>query len=133
MRSRLRRLVQNITRAGRGPTLVLTVAIGSLQGRRRAHAPDSDWQARIDTTWGPGLPTERKLEIFDKFWTTIDERFAAFQGLDVDWAALRDRYRPEIAAGVSRGRFAGIMGHLSLALRDAHTIARDVGVGPTPP
>src|SRR5829696_1600690 len=48
-----------------------------------AQAPDSKWQSAIDATWGPGLPTERKLEIFDEFWTTIDERFAAFQDLDV--------------------------------------------------
>jgi hypothetical protein len=116
--------------------LVLAAAVGVSAGptaTARAQAPESQWREAIDARWGPGLPTERKLEIFDTFWTTIDERFAAFQGLDVDWAALRDRYRPEIAAGVSRGRFAGIMGHLSLALRDAHTIARDVGVGPTPP
>ena len=32
-------------------------------------------------------------------------------------AGLRDRYRPEVAAGVSRGRFAAIMGQLTLALR----------------
>jgi hypothetical protein len=78
------------------------------------------------------LATERKLEIFVEFWTTIDQRFAAFHGLDVDWAALRDRYRPEIAAGVSRGRFAAIMSHLALALRDGHTFANDQGVFNTP-
>jgi hypothetical protein len=98
----------------------------------RAQAPASKWQAAIDATWGPGLPTERKLEIFDKFWTTIDERFAAFPGIDVDWAALRDRYRPEIAAGVSRGRFAAIMSHLALALRELHTVAFDLPVLQTP-
>lgn len=93
-----------------------------------AQAPDSKWQPAINARWGPGLPTQRKLEIFDEFWTTIDERFAAFHGLDVDWAALRERYRPEIAAGVSRGRFAAIMSQLALALRDSHTFANDQGV-----
>jgi hypothetical protein len=44
----------------------------------------------------------------------------------VDWAALRLRYRPEVAAGVSRGRFAAIMNHLALALRESHTQANDV-------
>jgi hypothetical protein len=98
----------------------------------RAQAPDSKWQPAINATWGPGAPTERKLAIFDAFSKTIDERFAAFQGLDVDWAALRDRYRPEIAAGVSEGRFAGIMTHLALALREQHTIAGDLPVLLTP-
>ena|GEM_PF-2687776 len=85
----------------------------------------SDWPQAIDSIWGSGQPTETKLAIFDKFWKTVDERFACFQGLDVDWTALRDRYRPEIAAGVSRGRFAAIMNHLSLALRESHTGAFD--------
>src|SRR5215207_3177781 len=135
MRRRLRRLALNITRAGRGPMLVLAVAIGlalGLASTARSQAPASKWQTAIDTTWGPGLPTDRKLEIFDAFWTGVDARFAAFQGLDVDWAALRDLYRPEIAAGVSRGRFAAIMGHLALALRELHTFAFDLPVLQTP-
>lgn len=81
---------------------------------------------------GPGLPTERELEIFEEFWTTIDQRFAAFQDLDVDWAGLHERYQPEIAAGVSRGRFAAIMSHLALALRDSHTFANEPGRVNTP-
>jgi len=107
--------------------LALTAGLAPQAG---GEAPASKWQAAIDVRWGPGAPTERKLELFDQFWKTIDERFAAFQGIDVDWAALRDRYRPEIAAGVSRGRFAGIMSHLALALRDSHTTAVDRVVAP---
>jgi hypothetical protein len=92
----------------------------------RAQAPHSRWQEAIDATWGPGLPTARKLEIFDGFWKAVDEKYAVFHDLDVDWAALRDRYRPEVAAGVSRGRFAAIMSQLSLALGDGgHTFAFD--------
>jgi hypothetical protein len=83
----------------------------------------------IDAFWGPGLPTARKLQIFDQFWQTIDSYFACFQGIeDVDWAGLRERYRPQVAAGVSRGRFAGIMNHLSIALRESHTQALDAEV-----
>src|SRR5262245_20225778 len=82
----------------------------------------------VDLVWGPGLPTAEKLRIFDTFWQYVDERFAAFQGVTVDWTALRDRYRPEIAAGVSRGRFAAIVNHISLALRDSHTIPLDFDV-----
>lgn len=85
-----------------------------------------DWRQAIDTIWGDGLPTQDKLNIFDEFWRTVDWNFACFQGLDVDWKALRDRYRPEIAAGVSRGRFAAIMNHLALALRESHTRATDI-------
>src|SRR5215207_1081214 len=53
----------------------------------------------IDATWGNGLSTARKLEIFDTFWTTVDRELATFQGIeDVDWSALREQYRPEVAA-----------------------------------
>ncbi len=83
-------------------------------------------RAAIDAYWGEGLPTQTKLAIFDKFWSHADQRFAAFQGIEVDWSALRERYRSEIAAGVSRGRFAAIMNHLALALRDSHSHAYDL-------
>lgn len=83
-------------------------------------------RAAVDAVWGPGLTTKIKLEIFDKFWNYVDVKFAAFHGIEVDWAQLRDRYRPEVAAGVSRGRFAAIINQMSLALRDGHTIPLDL-------
>jgi len=94
-------------------------ALGSLttpEGRRSA----------IDAYWGPGPSSAEKLATFDKFWAYADAKFAAFQGIDVDWTSLRTRYRGEIAAGVSRGRFAAIMNQLALALRDSHTQADDI-------
>jgi hypothetical protein len=43
----------------------------------------------------------------------------------VNWDSLRTVLRSRIQAGVSRGRFAGIMNHLMLALRESHSIATD--------
>jgi hypothetical protein len=86
----------------------------------------ADRRAAVDAVWGPGLPTAQKLEIFDKFWNAVDTQFAAFHGIDDDWAALRARYRPEVAAGVSRGRFAAIINRMSLSLREGHTIPLDL-------
>ncbi len=83
------------------------------------------WAELIDETWGAGRSTGEKLIFFDTFWDAIDREFACFQDLDVDWDALRDEYRPEVASGVSKGRFAAIMDRLSLALLEAHTIALD--------
>ncbi len=83
-----------------------------------------DWQLLIDEAWGPGESTRVKLGAFDGFWDLIDKEFAAFQGIDVDWDALRIRYRAEVADSVSLGRFAAIMNHLSLALRESHTRAQ---------
>jgi len=100
------------------PRLSAPLSLTSPQDRRQA----------IDAYWGPGLSTADKLTLFDQFWQYADAKYAAFQGVNVDWAALRYQYRREIAAGVSRGRFAGIMNHLSVALRDSHTQAFDVPV-----
>ena len=94
------------------------VALTSPEDRRQA----------VDAFWGEGLSTAEKLELFDRFWQYADGKFAAFQGIAVDWAALRSRYRSEIEGGVSRGRFAAIMNHLALALRDSHTKALDLPV-----
>lgn len=92
------------------------------------HKTDTDWAALIDATWGPGIPPADQLTTFDLFWDDVDERFACFHDIDDTWHDLRDQYRPEVAGGVSRGRFAGILGQLSMSLRESHTRARDYGV-----
>ena len=89
----------------------------------------TDWAQRIDQTWGPSpWSTDRLLDLFDTFWSKIDRSFACFQGLDVDWAALRTSARAEIQDGISRGRFAAIMNHMAFALRESHTVIQDPGV-----
>src|SRR5262249_20632102 len=95
-----------------------STAFGSMTPAQRRQA--------IDAIWGPGAPTADKLAIFHTFWNYVDAHYAAFQNSTVDWAALRDKYRPEVAAGVSRGRFAAIMNQLSLALRESHSQADDI-------
>ena len=80
-----------------------------------------EWQALIDERWGKGLSTSEKLSIFDKFWNRIDQYYAGFPNSDVDWDSLKNKYRPEVVNGVSRGRFNAIMNHISLALHEAHT------------
>ncbi len=80
-----------------------------------------DWRRVIDSTWGPGLPTATKLQIFDAFWNKINAEFACFHDIQDNWLALKNQYRPEVAAGVSKGRFAAIMNVLALSLRDLHT------------
>ena len=94
---------------------------------------EKDWETIIDTTWGSGLPTAEKLEIFDSVWTLIDYKYACFQNLDLDWNALRNLYRPEIENGVSRGRFAAILNYMCLKLNEAHTWFTDVEVNVATP
>jgi hypothetical protein len=73
------------------------------------------------------------LELFDLAWNALNSVYAAFQNLEVDWDSLRSVYRPEIEAGVSRGRFAAIMNHLTLALEEMHTCLDDIGVNQSTP
>jgi C-terminal processing protease CtpA/Prc len=106
--------------AARVPARTARPSIGAMSAPRRRQA--------VDEYWGPGPSTAEKLERFDKFWQYADEHYATFHGIKVDWAALRRRYRSEVAAGVSRGRFAAIMNHLALALRESHTQPLDLPV-----
>ena len=93
-----------------------------------------DWAALIDATWGDGtLTTFQRLALFNDFWDTIDESFACFQDLDVDWLAVKNTYLAEIFGGVSKGRFSAIMNQLSLALRESHTFITDLDVSLTNP
>lgn len=92
------------------------------------HYTKNDWAVIIDSTWGTGLPTAQNLAIFDLAWNNIDQGYGAFMNMYINLDSLRNVYRPEIQAGVSRGRFAAIMNHLAYALKDAHTLIEDMPV-----
>jgi hypothetical protein len=103
---------------------VLTLALTSISNRGQTI---TDWRAAIDSTWGVGISTSEKLAIFDNFWTTIDEEYAGFNNLDVDWDSLNS-YRDTVAAGVSRGRFYGIISYMWMQLLERHTALFDRGI-----
>ena len=88
--------------------------------KRPGRYTKKDWRDLIDSVWGPGLPTADKLQVFDFFWNTIDQTWGGFANLEVNWDSLKTVYRAEVAAGVSRGRFAGILGRLTIALQEHH-------------
>ncbi len=109
--------------------LCLTTKVCS-QERLGKHTVD-EWRHIIDTTWGSGETTEEKLRIFDLFWNAVDQQYAGFNGIQDRWQELRS-YRDTVALGVSRGRFAGICGHLVGSLFDVHMGMSDIGVSTTP-
>jgi hypothetical protein len=96
--------------------------------KRPGHNTAEDWRVLIDSLWGPGFPTSTKLEIFDTFWNLIDKQYAGFPYLNVNWDSLKVVYRPEVAAGVSRGRFQAILGQMYLPLCEVHTFIADAGL-----
>jgi hypothetical protein len=98
------------------------------------HYCANDWKDAIDSIWGPGPPASVKAERFNIFWYTIDEEYACFQDLDVNWDSIRDLYLSEINDSVvSRGRFAAMMNHAARALKEGHTEFRDAEVYYTEP
>jgi len=105
-------------------------------GAARRPKVERDWASLIDATWGPGPSIGDQLEVFDTAWTLLDEEYGAYMNLDVDMVALREHWRPEIAAGVSLGRLVAIINHLSMAMLDAHTVfvnrAVNWGTSPDP-
>lgn len=86
----------------------------------------AEWNEMVDTTWGEGMPNSDKLLLFDRFWEAVDKYYPGFVNRDPGWDSLRTLYRPEIEAGVSRGRFTAILLQLSRAIREPHSGAADL-------
>ncbi|MFA5834676.1 MAG: T9SS type A sorting domain-containing protein [Bacteroidota bacterium] len=95
------------------------------------HYTKQQWRALVDSFWGPGLPTADKLKMFDDFWNLVDQKWGGFPNLIINWDSLKNVYRPEVAAGVSRGRFAAILSRLTRALNEFHTFLYDSGIDST--
>ncbi|MCB1044065.1 MAG: hypothetical protein KDC35_14065 [Acidobacteria bacterium] len=92
------------------------------------HYSAHDWASAIDATWVTGLSTADKLAFFDYVWQDIHDHYGAFHNTNITIDEIRARYRDEIAAGVSRGRFAGIMTHFMQQLEELHTNIADLSV-----
>ncbi len=87
------------------------------------------WVHRIDSTWGAGLADTAKLNLFNDFWMQMDSFYAGFAGLPAyNWDSIVNAMRAEISGGVSRGRFAGIIGKLMSYINDGHSSFYDVSV-----
>ena len=99
--------------------------------KRPGHYTKKDWRNLIDSVWGPGISTTEKLKIFDDYWTMVDQKWGSFPNLVVNWDSLKNVYRPEVAAGVSRGRFYGILSRLTRALCEWHVYVVDLGIDST--
>ncbi len=90
------------------------------------HYSTDDWQRAIDSVWGEGLPMETKQGIFAQCTFAIETQFGCFNDLDTTmWDSLKAAYAVELQDTVSRGRFAAMMCHLTMALQEGHTRACD--------
>ena len=91
-----------------------------------------DWAAAIDSTWGPGLSFNNHRIIWQNYWNSLNNVFAAFPGLDSSvWQDVFDLYNPQVFDTVSKGRLCAIINHAARALREAHTFTTDNDVSLT--
>jgi len=93
---------------------------------------NAEWASIIDAAWGEGASIESKLALFDSWWNELNLRYGGFHNHDTDLDALRDKYRLEVAEGVSHGRFSGIMTHMTYQLEELHTYLFDRTVRNSP-
>ena len=99
--------------------------------KRPGHYTVKDWHQLIDSLWGQGLSTAQQLSVFDSYWSLVDRTWGGFPNLAVNWDSLKNVYRPLIEAGVSRGRFYGILCRLTRALCEWHVYTVDRGIDAT--
>lgn len=61
------------------------------------------------------------LGAFDVFWQTYAENYPFFAAKDIDWSAVRDRYRPRIRPAMTDRELFGLLVEMIEPLGDAHT------------
>jgi Peptidase family S41/Tricorn protease C1 domain len=95
-------------------------------GQATLHSPGT--AADIDLVPLGGLPSACSREVsddpltnFDIFWTTFAENYNSFGRKNVDWAAVRDRYRPMVHNDTSQRELFGILRAMIEPLGDTHT------------
>ena len=115
------------------PSLPSQLQFGSashfkIAGKRASQYTADDWRTLIDSTWGPGQGATTQIQIFDKFWSMIDQQWAGFPNLSLNWDSMRTVYRPQIGSGLSRGRFYVLMSRMWWALMEHHTWIYDGNV-----
>jgi hypothetical protein len=107
---------------------ILHLTIGIFPQQKLGKQTVDEWRYIIDTTWGQGLSTAEKLDFFDTYWNKVNQTWGGFPNLQVNWDSLKNYYRPIVEAGVSRGRFQGILSRLILALHEVHAYIIDPGI-----
>jgi carboxyl-terminal processing protease len=57
---------------------------------------------------------------FDKVWQDFDEHYAYFEYGNIDWTALREKYRSQVTPSMPDGALASVIGSMLGELRDYH-------------
>ncbi|MGH4035622.1 S41 family peptidase [Actinomycetota bacterium Odt1-20B] len=79
--------------------------------------------AELPESCGESAP-DGKRATFDVFWRTFEENYPFFTAKNIDWHAVRDRYRPRIHEGMSDAQLFAVLREMIRPLYDAHVSLR---------
>jgi hypothetical protein len=107
----------------------VTVDLETSEGPRRFYSIDTtqgtvqyadDFRTRPLPVAKP-IESESAIEVFDAIWNAFDEEYAMFSVKPrVDWAGLRDKYRPLAAIAKTNHALAELLAELLSELEDLH-------------
>jgi Peptidase family S41/Tricorn protease C1 domain len=107
----------------------MTVDVDTKNGPRRFFSVDTEaqtaqyWAAFENRSVRPPPALTPKLAeaAFDQLWEAFDKKYAMFVlRPEVDWAKLREQYRPKALASKSSYEFADVCAEMLKPLRDLH-------------
>lgn len=61
------------------------------------------------------------VNVFNVFWKTIEENFASFQLLSLDWQQVRQDFQGRVSSGMSPNALFDVLGDMGALLQDGHT------------
>lgn len=75
----------------------------------------------------PSPPAADFAAQFDSLWSTFDREYSYFDHKQIDWNALRARFRPAAIAATDHSGFIGVVREMLGQLHDLHVVLRDPG------
>ncbi len=72
-----------------------------------------------------GYQPKTSLEIYDTFWSDMNDHYAVFEQRGVDWSDVNARYRSMIDAETTSDELWAIFSSITTELNDAHTYLYD--------
>ncbi len=93
---------------------IIVLALSLLSGSPTASQPEKPSSEP--------LSAKDRIEVFEAVWKTINDEYYNFNPLFVDWATVRERYRPRVEATKNDDEFYALLNNMLLReLHDFHT------------
>lgn len=80
-----------------------------------------------------GYQPKTQLELYDAFWSDMNDHYALFEQRNVDWNAINTVYRPQINATTTDDELWNLFCDIVAELNDAHTYVRNMSSGVSTP